>query len=97
MSITKAALIEGIATDAGISKSEATKALESFQQQAMDSVKTEGRFSLSGFGAFKKRHKKASSGKVPGTTTGETWKKAAHNTVGFKPTEVFKDLLGKRK
>lgn len=86
--MTKAELINAMAEDAGITKAQATKALESFTASLKDSVSA-GKFALPGVGTFKK----AARGARTGTTNGVNWSKPAHNTVTFKAAPGLKEAV----
>ena len=90
--MTKAELIEKMASDAGISKVAAGKALDSF----MDGVKTtlkkkDGKVTLVGFGSFVKTRRKARKGRNP--QTGEEIKIKAANVVKFRAGKKLRDVL----
>jgi len=69
--ITKTELIEKMATDAGISKAAAGKALESFIGGVTQALKKKGgKVTLIGFGTFSKTRRKARKGR--NSQTGET-------------------------
>jgi DNA-binding protein HU-beta len=80
--MNKTDLIEGMAEDAGISKSAAKKALESFTNHIGKSLKNGDRVSLVGFGSFSVSKRAAREGRNP--QTGKTIKIAAKNVVKFK-------------
>ncbi len=90
--MTKADLIEKIASDSGISKVLAAKALDSFiggVEQALK--KKDGKVTLVGFGTFSKLRRKARKGRNP--QTGEEIKIKARNVVKFKPGKKLKDAV----
>ena len=81
--MTKAELVEKMATDAGISKVAAKKALESFLDGIKIGLKKRGsRVTLVGFGSFKKVYRKTRMGRNP--QTGEKIKIKGKNAVTFK-------------
>ena len=84
--MTKAELIEKIATDAGIPKATAKVALDS----ALDGIKTglkkkNSKVTLVGFGTFKNIYRKTRMGRNP--QTGEKIKIKGRNAVTFKPSK----------
>lgn len=90
--LTKAELIEKIAADAGITKSAAGAALDSFIDGITKTLKKkDGKVALVGFGTFSKGRRKARKGRNP--QTGETIKIKASNTVKFKPGKTLKDAI----
>ena len=87
--MTKAELIEKMATDAGISKAAANAALNSFVSNVTKALKKkDGKVTLVGFGTFQKVRRKARKGRNP--QTGEPLKIKAKNVVKFKPGKQLK-------
>ncbi|MCK4388689.1 MAG: HU family DNA-binding protein [Desulfobacterales bacterium] len=90
--MTKAEIVEKIATDADISKAAAGAALNSLVDSITKALKKkDGKVTLVGFGTFSKVRRKARKGRNP--QTGETIKIKASNTVRFKPGKALKDAL----
>jgi len=90
--MTKAELVEKMATDAGISKAAAGKALDSFTDSVKKALKKkEGRVTLVGFGTFSKVRRKARKGINP--QTGEKIKIKARNAVKFTPGKALKNAI----
>jgi DNA-binding protein HU-beta len=90
--MTKAELVEAMAKDAGISKSAANKALDSFTTTITKALKKKnGKVTLVGFGTFSKVRRKARQGRNP--QTGETIKIKASNSVKFKPGKALKEAI----
>jgi len=90
--MTKAELIEKMATDAEIAKSAAGAVLNSFIETVKTALKKkDGKFSLVGFGTFSKGRRKARKGRNP--RTGETIKIKASNTVKFRAGKKLKDAV----
>lgn len=90
--MTKTQLIEQIAKNAGISKTEAGNALNSLFNGIGEAVKEEdGRISLPGFGAFSKVYRKARQGVNP--ATGEKITIEARHVVKFRPGKALKDAI----
>jgi DNA-binding protein HU-beta len=88
--MTKAELVEQMSKDAGITKLSAAKALDSFMESVVKSLKKkDGKVTLVGFGTFTKVKRKARTGRNP--QTGETMKIKACNVVKFKPGKKLKD------
>jgi len=81
--MNKAEMIEAMATDAGISKAEAKRALDSFVVNTTKTLKKGDRLSLIGFGSFSVTRRAARKGRNPQTGKEITIK--AKNVVKFKP------------
>jgi DNA-binding protein HU-beta len=89
--MNKTNLIDGMAEDAGISKADAKKALESFLDNVGDTLKKGDRVSLVGFGSWSVSKRSAREGRNP--QTGKTINIPAKNVVKFKPgTELQKSV-----
>lgn len=78
----KAELIDAIAADAGITKAQAKKALDSFTDNVGNALKKGDRISLIGFGTFSISKRNARSGRNP--QTGAPIKIKAKNVAKFK-------------
>ena len=80
--MNKTELIYAMASDAGVSKAAAKKALESFLGNVSGALKGGNRVSLVGFGSWSVTRRAARDGRNP--QTGATIKIAAKNVVKFK-------------
>jgi DNA-binding protein HU-beta len=80
--MNKTDLIEGMAEDAGISKADAKKALDSVINHIEGALSKGDRVSLVGFGSFSVSKRAAREGRNP--QTGKTIKIAAKKVVKFK-------------
>ncbi|MFC1885929.1 HU family DNA-binding protein [Thermodesulfobacteriota bacterium] len=90
--MTKAELIEKIASDANISKAAANAVLNSFTDGVTKALKKkDGKVTLVGFGTFSKVRRKARTGRNP--QTGETMKIKASNVVKFKAGKKLKGAV----
>ena len=90
--MTKAELVEKMASDAGISKVAATAALNSFTDGVTKALKKkDGKVTLVGFGTFSKVRRKARKGRNP--QTGDAIKIKARNVVKFKAGKKLKDAI----
>jgi DNA-binding protein HU-beta len=78
----KSELIDAMASDAGISKAAAKKALESFLGSVSTTLQTGGRVSLVGFGSWSVSQRAARDGRNP--QTGAAIKIPAKKVVKFK-------------
>lgn len=89
----KSEMIEAIATETGVSKSEAEKVFNAtFDLFKKELIKGE-KVSVSGFGVFKITERSAREGRNP--STGETIKIAASKGVNFKAGSALKEELNK--
>jgi DNA-binding protein HU-beta len=90
--MNKAEIIEKMATEANISKTEASAALNSFVDSVTKTLKKkDGKVTLVGFGTFSKSRRKARKGRNP--QTGEVIKIKAGNVVKFRPGKKLKETL----
>ena len=85
--MNKSQLIDAMAQDAGISKSAAKKALESFMDNVEGAMKKGDKVSLIGFGTFSVQARKAREGRNP--ATGKKIPIAAKKVVKFKAGSVL--------
>ena len=84
--MTKADLIEKVAKDAGITKTAAGKAVQSFLDGvALGLKKRNSKVTLVGFGTFKKVYRKTRMGRNP--QTGEKLKIKGRNAITFKASK----------
>ena len=88
--MNKAELIDAMASDAGISKADAKRALDAFVNTTTAALKTGDRLSLVGFGSFSVSRRNERKGRNPQTGKEITIK--AKNVVKFK---AGADLSGK--
>jgi DNA-binding protein HU-beta len=88
--MNKSELIDAMASDAGISKAAAKKALDAFTGSVAATLSKGGKVALVGFGSFSISKRAARDGRNP--QTGATIKIAAKNVVKFK---AGADLSGK--
>ena len=80
--MNKAELVSKIADDAGISKSQANAALDSFISNVTKTLRTGEKITLVGFGTFTVSKRNARTGRNP--QTGETIKIKAKKVARFK-------------
>ena len=76
----------------GITKKDATALVDLTFKLLKETIKSESKFAVSGFGTFQKKDRPARDGRNP--RTGETIKIAASTTVAFKPSADLKKFLG---
>lgn len=92
--MNKAELIDAIASDAGLSKADAKRALESLIAVTHSNLKKGDRISLVGFGSFSVSNRAARTGRNP--QTGKEIKIAAKNVVKFKAGSDLSKKVSRR-
>ncbi|MFN5418381.1 MAG: HU family DNA-binding protein [Flavobacteriia bacterium] len=80
--MNKAELIDAMASESGLTKADAKRALEGFVAATSSALKTGDKISLVGFGSFAVSKREARTGRNP--QTGKEIKIAAKNVVRFK-------------
>lgn len=91
--MTKAELIEKVASAADIKKAEAQRVLDELIEAVKGSLKKGQKVTLVGFGTFSVSKRKARKGKNP--RTGEAIKIPAAKVPRFSPGKALKDALKK--
>ncbi|MGG8497649.1 HU family DNA-binding protein [Tenacibaculum sp. TC6] len=89
--MNKSDLIDAMAADAGISKTQAKAALDSFTNSVSSTLKKGGKVALVGWGTFSVSERAARTGRNP--QTGKEIKIAAKNVVKFKPGAGLSDSV----
>ena len=89
--MTKANLVEYIAENAGLTKADATRALDAFMGGVTEGLKKEGKVTLTGFCTFAAEKKPAKKGRNP--RTGETVEIPARVAVKVKAGSKLKEAL----
>jgi DNA-binding protein HU-beta len=89
--MNKAELIEAVSDAADLSKSDATKAVDSVIEAITNSLKNGDQVTLVGFGSFLVRDRAARTGRNP--RTGEAIQIAAAKVPGFKAGKALKDAV----
>ncbi len=89
--MTKQNLVNYIAEETGLTKADATRALDAVLSGIVEGLKKEGKVTLTGFATFTKQHKDARKGRNP--RTGETVTIPARNAVSIKAGSKLKDAL----
>lgn len=94
--MNKSELISRVSNEAGISKREATEAVDAVLGAITSSVAKGDKVTLPGFGTFERRKRAARTARNP--QTGATIKVAATNAPAFKAGQAFKEAVsGKKK
>ncbi len=91
MSLSKADLVSKIAADAGVTKDQAGKALNSFLGAVEDALKAGDKLTLVGFGTFYIAERSARTGVNP--ATGEKIQIAASKAPKFKAGKALKEAV----
>ena len=89
--VKTADLIDHVATEAGLDKSAARKAVEAALTGIMEAARKGDEVNLLGFGKFKVKDSPARQGRKP--ATGATIEIAASRKLGFTPAKQVKDAL----
>ena len=84
-------LIDHVASEAGVEKSAAKKAVEAVFASIVEAAKKGDEANFPGFGKFKVKDSPARQGRNP--ATGETIEIAASKKLGFSPAKQVKDAL----
>ena len=89
--MNKSELIERIAEEAEVPKSEAHKHFEAFEQVVTEALKDGEEVRITGFGKFSVRERKAREGRNP--QTGEKLKIAAQKVPAFSAGNALKEAV----
>jgi DNA-binding protein HU-beta len=89
--VNKAELIDAIASDADINKSDASRALDAVIDNITRALARGDQVSLVGFGTFSVKHRSGREGRNP--QTGATIQIPASNVPGFKAGKALKDAV----
>ena len=90
--MNKAELIEKLAKDAGLTKTQANAALDSFTEAVTKTLKKGDKVTLVGFGTFSVTKRAARNGRNP--QTGEVIKIKARKVPKFKAGKEFSAKIG---
>lgn len=93
--MNKAELIDKVAKDAGITKTQANDALDSFTGSVTAALKKGDRVTLVGFGTFSVSERAARNGRNP--QTGEVIKIKARKVPKFKAGKEFSTKISGKK
>ena len=89
--MNKGELIDSVANAAGLSRADATKAVDGVLDSITRTLASGGSVSLVGFGTFSVKARAARAGRNP--RTGETIQIKASNVPGFKAGKGLKDAV----
>ena len=89
--MNKSELINHIATSAGLTKAQATAALQAFETSVIDTLANGGEVTLIGFGTFKVTDRAARTGRNP--KTGEEIQISASKVPTFKAGKALKEAV----
>jgi len=89
--MNKAQLIDSIASEAGLTKADAKKALDAFIKVTGNALKEGGRVALVGFGSFSVSERSARTGRNP--QTGQEIQIPAKKVVKFKAGSELTDSV----
>jgi DNA-binding protein HU-beta len=87
----KKELIERIAQEAGVSKSDAQNHFEAFEEVVTEALKAGEEVQITGFGKFSVRERKAREGRNP--QTGQKMKIAAQKVPAFSAGNALKEAV----
>ena len=90
--MNKNELVSSVATEAGLSRADATRAVDAVFSCITDALKQGQEVRLVGFGTFLVADRAASTGRNP--RTGESIEIAASKQPKFKAGKTLKDALG---
>ena len=92
--MNKSQLAEAAAERSGLSKGEATKALDAVLDSITSALQSGEKVSLTGFGTFEVRDRAARTARNP--QTGQEMQVAASKAPAFKAGKGFKDAINNR-
>ncbi|KAG2490054.1 hypothetical protein HYH03_011519 [Edaphochlamys debaryana] len=87
----KSVLVEMLAEKTGMTKVDSAKAFDALFESIQESVLTNDRVTIVGFGTFEQRERKAREGRNP--STGEAIKIPASKVPAFKPSAAWKEQM----
>ncbi len=89
--MNKSGLVQQVADELRISRTEASKAVEAVMRCIAEGVNREEKVALSGFGTFRKKHRKERTAMNP--LTQREMKIKASKTVGFSASKSLREKL----
>ncbi len=88
--MNKSELIKAVATEAGLTQTQASGALDAVINVVTNALKDGEQVAIAGFGTFLAKHREAREGRNP--RTGEKVAIAAKTSASWKPSSALKDL-----
>tara|TARA_B100000700_G_C14452895_1_gene582479 strand:+ start:163 stop:435 length:273 start_codon:yes stop_codon:yes gene_type:complete len=89
--MNKAQLIDSVASEANLSKADASRAVDAVVGSISGSLRNGDQVSIVGFGTFTVKHRAARMGRNP--RTGEAIQISATNVPGFKAGKALKEAV----
>ncbi len=89
--MSKTELVEFVAAEAGLTKTDASKAVDAMMEGIKKGLKKDGKVSLVGFGTFSSKRREGREGINP--LTKEPMKIPAKNVVSFKAGSKLKEAV----
>jgi DNA-binding protein HU-beta len=89
--VKKKELIERVAQEAGVPKTEAQKHFEAFEKVVTEALKAGEEVQITGFGKFSVKERKAREGRNP--QTGQKMKIAAQKVPAFSAGNALKEAI----
>ncbi len=89
--MTKANIVDAVATKTGVTKKAAEAAVNAALEAVVDALKAGDKVQVFGFGTFEVKERAARTGRNP--RTGETLEIAASKNVGFSAAKALKDAI----
>jgi len=89
--MNKASLIDSLASKTGMTKKAASEALDTILETITDALKKGEKVTITGFGTFEVRHRKARTGRNP--QTGEEITIPARNVAAFRAGKSLKESV----
>ena len=89
--MNKTEMIDAVAETAGLSKADASRAVDAVIDTVSDALQSGGQVTLIGFGTFLVRERAARTGRNP--QTGATINIKAAKVPAFKPGKALKDAV----
>lgn len=87
--MTKAELIQAVAQELGESRAGAARAVDAVLHAIVDGVHRDERVAITGFGTFRKKHRKARAGINPATK--QIIEIKPSTTLGFTPSQSLRN------
>jgi integration host factor subunit alpha len=91
MAVTKKDIVESVAEEVGITKTQASEAFDMVFETMVTTLERGEQVKISGFGSFNPKDKKAREGRNP--STGKPIEISARRVVTFKASAVLKDRM----